>query len=199
MLTAESIFHEKLIIALQRLKSGRPARGAILVSDNQVQLYQAALRMEAIAFENCFHFNVKVNPPGPRVHAHGHFLFDALQKLTTAEAGVVSNDIALQLANVPQHDASPGLHLPEELVANLFIELGTSARSADKVLLISVCDIDKLKLSELTMVLSAVHRSNQLRLPVLMCGTGAIRVRKMVGDAAGYGERLFEFVTETTG
>lgn len=196
MPTAVSIFHEKLIIAIQRLRSGRPARGAILISDSPVPLDQTALRMEAIAFEHCLQLNVTGGSPGPRGQTHSHSLFNELQKLTTAKAELVSKDIALQLADVLQHDASPGLHLPEELVANLFIKLATSARSVDKVLLVIVSDMHKLKLPELAMILSAVHRSNQLRLPVLMCGTGAIQVRKMVGDAAGYGERLFEFVTE---
>lgn len=194
MTTASSVFQEKLILALQRLRSGRPARGAILICEDPLQQEEADLRMQATAFEHCWHVKATV-PSGAREQIY--FVLPAFQRLIVAKAGLVSDDIKLQLADALKHEASSTAHRAEELMANLFTELGTAAKSADEVLLVSVGDMHRLMLPELAVMLSAAHRSNQLQLPVLLCGTGSGCVRKSIGEAAGYGERLFEFVIES--
>lgn len=197
MSTASSVFQKKLIIALQRLRSGRPARGAILICEDPLQQEEAGLRMQATAFEHCWHVKATV-PSGTREQTHYIFLLRAFQRLIVAKTGSVSDDIKLQLADALEHEVSSTAHRTEELMANLFTELGTAAKSADKVLLVSVGDMHRLMLPDLAVMLSAAHRSNQLQLPVLVCGTGSGRVRKSIGEAAGYGERLFDFVIEPT-
>lgn len=195
MTTASSVFQEKLILALQRLRSGRPARGAILICEYPLQQEEADLRMQATGFEQCWHVKATV-PPGTREQIH--FLLNAFQRLIAAKPGLVSDDVKLQLADALKQKASSTAPRTAELMANLFTELGTAAKSADKVLLVSVADLHRLMLPELALMLSVAHRSNQMQLPVLLCGTGSGRVRKLIGEAAGYGERLFEFVIKSS-
>ncbi len=197
MPTRLPFFQEKLNIAVQRLMSRRPARGTIFLCDDQAKLDTVALKMSSAEFDPCWHVTVALAPDTSGM-TNLNSLLTAFQTLLAAKAAMVSDEIVLQLADALQPEVSPGPHGLEELTASIFTELGAAAKSENKVLLVTLCDLHRLKRNELTMMLFAVHRSNQLQLPVLVCGTGLSSARQAIGEAAGYGERLFEFVVEPT-
>ncbi len=196
MHTPLSVFREKLQISLTRLRSGRPARGPILLCENQGRRNDVALWTQSTTFTECYHINAaflhaKTNNPDNLGSFVVHF-----HRLIDAEPGLVSRGTLSQLTNALHQDVAPTPYQTEQLIADLLTEIGTAARHADKALLISVWDLHRLSIPELAVMLSAIHRTNQLQLPVLMCGTSSGSLRKSIGDAAGYGERLFEFVID---
>ena len=50
-----------------------------------------------------------------------------------------------------------------------------------------------MKESEIEALVTAIHRCNQLRLPVMMFGAGLPKILKTLGEAKSYTERLFLF------
>jgi hypothetical protein len=197
MAAALSAFLDKILIAIQRLKSGRSARGAILICDNRALSGEAARRLETIGRDHCFHVHVMVRPPGAEGDSFATLLLRAFQALLAVEDGIVvsantvrelTDALRLRVTLAPGHF--------EDVLISLFTEIGAIAMSDEKVLLVSVGELDRLKGTELAVLLHATHRAAQLQLPVLVCGAGTGRAKRLIGEAAGYGERLFEFVTE---
>jgi len=55
-------------------------------------------------------------------------------------------------------------------------------------------EIQYAKIEELEALITAVHRLNQLGLPVIFFCAGLPKILKTMGDTKSYTERLFEFI-----
>ena len=93
-------------------------------------------------------------------------------------------------------DPEPGLadngDLEHDLQA-LLEAVGQAAAGADTALAIFVDELQYVKEAELAALITALHRTAQRRLPVVLVGAGLPQLRGRMGEAKSYAERLFDF------
>ncbi len=82
--------------------------------------------------------------------------------------------------------------LAEDLT-DLLISVGEAARDVGSGVLIAIDEIQYLEENELAALITAIHKTTQQDLPVLLVGTGLPSVPGKVGEAKSYAERLFAF------
>jgi hypothetical protein len=106
--------------------------------------------------------------------------------MTTPDGHVISLDL----------DAIKGLgdsgNLTDDL-SDLLIAVGEAARDIESALLIAIDEIQYLEEAEFAGLITAIHRTSQLDLPVVLVGTGLPSVPGKAGRAKSYSERLFNF------
>jgi hypothetical protein len=93
-------------------------------------------------------------------------------------------------------DPEPGLadngDLEHDLQA-LFETVGAAAKAAGTALVIFIDELQYVQEEELAALITALHRSAQRRLPVMLVGAGLPQLRGRMGRAKSYAERLFDF------
>jgi hypothetical protein len=80
-----------------------------------------------------------------------------------------------------------------EDVADLLVEAGRAAQDRRRGLLLAIDEVQYLSGEELAALISAIHRTVQLRLPVILVGAGLPQLPGLAGNAKSYAERLFNF------
>ncbi|MGI8439885.1 MAG: AAA family ATPase [Thermoleophilaceae bacterium] len=80
-----------------------------------------------------------------------------------------------------------------EDVTDLFVATGEAARDRGSGVLLAIDEVQYLSGDELAAMITAVHRTVQLNLPVVLVGAGLPQLPGLAGDAKSYAERLFEF------
>jgi len=78
-------------------------------------------------------------------------------------------------------------------LTDLLVATGEAARDRSTGVVIAVDEVQYLDVHELSALVSAIHRTTQLDLPVLLVGAGLPQVPALSGDAKSYAERLFDF------
>ncbi|MBI4177916.1 ATP-binding protein [bacterium] len=93
-------------------------------------------------------------------------------------------------------DPEPGLadngDLEHDLQA-LLETAGLAAKEADTALVVFVDELQYVKEEELAALITALHRTAQRKLPVVLVGAGLPQLRGLMGRAKSYAERLFDF------
>lgn len=93
-------------------------------------------------------------------------------------------------------EPEPGLadngDLEHDLQALLEVA-GAAAQSAGTALAIFVDELQYVKEEELEALITALHRTAQRQLPVVLVGAGLPQLRGRMGRAKSYAERLFDF------
>jgi hypothetical protein len=82
--------------------------------------------------------------------------------------------------------------LSEDL-ADLFVAVGEAAIEQNVGVLLAVDEVQYLDGEELGALITAIHRTSQLDLPVVLVGAGLPQLPGLAGDAKSYAERLFNF------
>lgn len=82
--------------------------------------------------------------------------------------------------------------LSEDLT-DLLVLSGEAAQDRQSGVLIAIDEVQYLSAEELGALITAVHRTVQLNLPVVLVGAGLPQLPGLAGDAKSYAERLFEF------
>jgi hypothetical protein len=94
------------------------------------------------------------------------------------------------------YDAEPGLadngDLEHDLQA-LLEAVGLAAQKAGTALVMFIDELQYVKEDELAVLITALHRAAQRRLPILLVGAGLPQLRGRMGNAKSYAERLFDF------
>jgi hypothetical protein len=200
--------------ALERARIGRPAKSAMLVGLRGVgktvlldrvrenaegvgihtirieapegrslpallapQLRQALLRLSLI--EKAKEFAVR----GLRALAG----FASKLKLTYA-------DIEVGLDYEPEPGLADNGDLEHDLQA-LIEQVGLAAKAAGTALAIFIDELQYVEEPQLAVLITAMHRTEQRRLPVVLVGAGLPQLRGQMGNAKSYAERLFDFPT----
>jgi hypothetical protein len=88
-------------------------------------------------------------------------------------------------------EADSGL-LAEDLT-DLLVSVGEAAAAKRSGLLLAIDEVQYLSSEELAALITAVHRTSQLNLPVVLVGAGLPTLPGLAGDAKSYAERLFDF------
>jgi hypothetical protein len=78
-------------------------------------------------------------------------------------------------------------------VSDLIVAVGEAARDRGRGLLIAIDEVQYLSESELAAIISAIHRTTQLALPVVLVGAGLPQITALAGEAKSYAERLFTY------
>lgn len=93
-------------------------------------------------------------------------------------------------------DPEPGLadngDLEHDLQA-LLEAAGASAQAAGTALLLFIDELQYVEEDQLAALITALHRTAQRRLPVMLVGAGLPQLRGRMGRAKSYAERLFDF------
>lgn len=82
-----------------------------------------------------------------------------------------------------------------EDLTDMLVAAGEAAVEQGGGVLLAIDEIQYLSTKELAGLISAIHRTTQLDLPVVLVGAGLPQLPKLAGEAKSYAERLFEFPT----
>lgn len=80
-----------------------------------------------------------------------------------------------------------------EDVTDLVVAVGEAAADRGSGLMLAVDELQYLQAQELAALITAIHRTTQKDLPVVLVGAGLPQLPALAGDAKSYAERLFEF------
>jgi AAA ATPase-like protein len=80
-----------------------------------------------------------------------------------------------------------------EDVTDLLVAAGEAAQDRRSGILLAIDEVQYLTGDELGALISAIHRTVQLNLPVILVGAGLPQLPGLAGNAKSYAERLFEF------
>ncbi len=83
-------------------------------------------------------------------------------------------------------------NLAEDLT-DLLVVTGEAAREQQAAFLLAIDEVQYLSETELGALITAIHRTTQLELPVMLVGAGLPQLPGLAGDAKSYAERLFDF------
>lgn len=80
-----------------------------------------------------------------------------------------------------------------EDTTDLLVAVGEAAKDRRRGLLIAIDEVQYLAPDELAALITAIHRTVQLSLPVILVGAGLPQLPGLAGNAKSYAERLFNF------
>ncbi len=83
-------------------------------------------------------------------------------------------------------------NLSEDLT-DLFVAAGEAARDRESGIVLAIDEVQYLSAPELAALITAIHRTVQLDLPVVLTGAGLPQLPGLTGSAKSYAERLFRF------
>jgi hypothetical protein len=104
------------------------------------------------------------------------------------------NDIEVGLDLEPEPGLADNGDLEHDLQALLEV-VGEAAAQIDTVLALFIDEMQYVAEMELAALITALHRTAQLQLPVVLIGAGLPQLPGQFGKAKSYAERLFDFVT----
>ena len=102
------------------------------------------------------------------------------------------SDIEVGLDFEPEPGLADNGDLEHDLQA-LFEAVGTAAKTAGTALVMFIDELQYVEEKELAALITALHRSAQRSLPVILVGAGLPQLRGRMGKAKSYAERLFDF------
>ena len=203
---------ETIRVALERVRLGLPAKSVLMVGLRGVGKTVLLDRMredaEAVGLQT-----IRVEAPEgrslPAILAPQ--LRQALLRLSRNEQARELAKRALRglagfakALKVKFHDIEVGLDFdPEPGLADngdlehdlqaLFEVAGTAAKAAGVALVLFIDELQYVEEEQLAALITALHRTAQRKLPVVLIGAGLPQLRGRMGRAKSYAERLFEF------
>jgi len=203
---------ESLRIALERARIGRPAKSAMMVGLRGVgkTVLLDRIRMDA---EAAGIHTVRIEAPEGRslpallapqlrqallrlsqIAAAKDYAVRGLRALAgfVGKLKVTFGDIEVGIDYEPEPGLADNGDLEHDLQA-LFEQVGLAARSASTALAIFVDELQYVEEAQLAALITAMHRTEQRQLPVVLVGAGLPQLRGQMGNAKSYAERLFDF------
>jgi hypothetical protein len=203
---------ERVRIAIDRIRLGRPAKSVLMVGLRGVgktvllnQMCEDALStgIQAVRVEA---------PEGRSLPAMlAPQLRIALLKISrTAKAKELADrglralagfakalkvkfsDIEVGLDLDPEAGLADNGDLEEDLPA-LLEAVGAAARQADTAVVLFIDELQYVPEAQLAVLISALHRCAQRQIPLTVVGAGLPQLRGQTGTAKSYAERLFDF------
>ncbi len=203
---------ESARIGLERARIGRPSKSVIMVGLRGVG--KTVLLDRILTDAECGDiFALRIEAPEnrslPSILAPQ--LRTALLRLSNREAAKQLAQRALRglagfvgALKVKYQDIEVGLDFePEPGLADngdlesdlqdLFEAVGAAAKADGTCVALFVDEIQYVREDQLAALITALHRTSQRQLPVVMVGAGLPQVRGRLGKAKSYAERLFDF------
>lgn len=203
---------ESLRIALERARIGRPAKSALLVGLRGVGKTVLLDRVRDDAEASGIH-TIRIEAPEDRslpallapqlrqallrlsqVDAAKAFAVRGLRALAgfVGKLKLTFGDIEVGLDYEPEPGLADNGDLEHDLQA-LFEQVGLAAKSANTALAIFIDELQYVDEAQLAALITAMHRTEQRRLPIVLVGAGLPQLRGRMGNAKSYAERLFDF------
>lgn len=203
---------EQVRVALERIRIGRPAKSVLMVGLRGVgkTVLLDRMREDAEATEIQ---TIRVEAPEsrslPAILAPQ--LRQALLRLSRVEAAKVLSQRALRAVaglakalKIKYQDIEVGIDFePEPGLADngdlemdlidLLEAVGHAAKAGNTALAMFVDELQYVEEAQLAALISALHRTTQRGLPVVLVGAGLPQLRGQMGNAKSYAERLFDF------
>jgi hypothetical protein len=101
-------------------------------------------------------------------------------------------EINLELGIDPEAGTGDSGDLEADL-AELFVAVGEAARAANTAVSLCIDELQYLNEKEFSALIMAIHRTNQLKLPIVLVGAGLPQILGLAGASKSYSERLFDF------
>ena len=124
---------------------------------------------------------------------------DAARRLITRALSVLKSftlhlpgGVSLSLGVDPLVGHADSGQLAEDLT-DVMVAVGEAASACESGLLLAVDEVQYLSADELAALITAIHRTTQVDLPIVLVGAGLPQLPGLVGEAKSYAERLFEF------
>jgi len=131
---------------------------------------------------------------------HRLSIAETAKDFTKAALGILQ---AFSITYNPEDQSfSAGLSEPSSYVmtgslsddlTDMFVAMGKCAEKANRVICFFIDEIQYMKDDEMEALISALHRVNQLRLPIMIFGAGLPKILRIFGEVKSYTERLFVF------
>jgi len=205
---------ESIRIALERARIGRPAKSAMLVGLRGTGKTVLLDRLRLDAEDLGIHTVRIESPEGRSVPALlAPQLRQALLRLSQVAAAkdyavrglralagfasklkVTFGDIEVGMDYEPEPGLADNGDLEHDL-QTLMEQIGLAAKSAGTALAIFIDELQYVPEDQLAALITAIHRTEQRQLPVVLVGAGLPQLRGRMGNAKSYAERLFDFPT----
>lgn len=201
-----------LHVALERARIGRPAKSAMLVGLRGVGKTVLLDRVRTDAEASGIH-TVRIEAPeGKSLPALlAPQLRQALLRLSTLQAAkddairglralagfasklkVTYDDIEVGFDYEPEPGLADNGDLEHDLQA-LFEQVGLAAKAGGTAVAVFIDELQYVEENQLAALITAMHRTEQRQLPVVLVGAGLPQLRGRMGNAKSYAERLFNF------
>jgi hypothetical protein len=211
-LAGRDALREGVRVALERLRRGRPARSVLMIGLRGVGKTVLLDRMRDDAEEGGIH-TLRVEAPesrslpallAPELRVSLLRLSRIARAKALAEralkalAGFASSlkakyeDIEVGFDFEPEPGLADNGNLEHDLQA-LLESAGQAAQKAGTALTMFVDELQYVEEDELTALITALHRTAQRSLPVVLVGAGLPQLRGRMGRARSYAERMFDF------
>ena len=203
---------ETVRVALARIRLGRPSKSILMVGLRGVGKTVLLDRMRDDAESAGMH-TLRVEAPenrslpailAPQLRqtllrlSRNAKAKDLAQRALRGLAGfakslkVKFDDIEVGFDFEPEPGLADNGDLEHDLQA-LLEAAGAAAQQADSALAIFVDELQYVEEEQLAALITALHRTAQRKLPVVLVGAGLPQLRGRMGRAKSYAERLFDF------
>ena len=102
------------------------------------------------------------------------------------------SEIEFGLDIEPERGSADSGDLEADL-SSLFIAVAEAAQDRKTVIVLLIDEIQYLAEKELSALIMAMHKMQQLQLPLILIGAGLPILTRLAGESKSYAERLFEF------
>ena len=211
-LAGRDVLLTEVRVALQRARIGRHAKSVMLVGLRGVgkTVLLDRIRREA---ETAGLHTIRIEAPEgrslpailapqlrvallrlSRVAAARDFAIRGLRALAgfAGKMKIKYQDLEVGLDYEPEPGLADNGDLEHDLQA-LLEQVGTAAKAADTAEAIFIDELQYVPEDQLAVLITAMHRMEQLQLPVILVGAGLPQLRGRMGNAKSYAERLFNF------
>lgn len=203
---------ETIRVALERVRLGLPAKSVLMVGLRGVGKTVLLDRMREDAEATGLH-TVRIEAPesrsmpallAPQLRqallrlSHNEKAKDLASRALRGLAGfakalkVKYQDIEVGFDLDPEPGLADNGDLEHDLQALLEV-VGSAAKSAGTALVLFIDELQYVEEEELAALITALHRTAQRRLPIVLVGAGLPHLRGRMGRAKSYAERLFDF------
>jgi hypothetical protein len=203
---------ESVHIALERARIGRSAKSVMLVGLRGVGKTVLLDRMRDDAEAAAIHTVRLEAPEGRSLPALlAPQLRQALLRLSQSDAAkafairglralagfarrlkFTYHDIEVGIDYEPEPGLADNGDLEHDLQA-LLEQAGLAAKAAGTALALFIDELQYVPEAQIAALITAMHRTEQRRLPVVLVGAGLPPLRGLMGNAKSYAERLFDF------
>ena len=202
---------EKVRIALQRTRVGKPAKSVLMVGlrgvGKTVLLDQLRTDAEELGIQT-----LRTEAPesrslpallAPQLRQALIRLSRSARARDLADRGMRAlagflklkyqfDDIVLSLEAEPEPGLADSGDLEQDLIALLEV-VGAAASAHENALAIFIDELQYVDEDQLGILITALHRTAQRKLPIVLVGAGLPQLRARTGRAKSYAERLFDF------
>ncbi len=201
---------ERAAVALDRIRSGRAARGLMLyglrgvgktVLLNEMRLQAEASGIVAVSLEAPEQRSLPaLLAPALRQALLRLSRLESVRARTLGILAAFAKALKFKYADVEVNiDVAPVLGVAdsgdlEHDLSQLLLEISRAAKADKTAFVLFIDELQYVEEAQLGALIAAIHQATQAQAPVALVGAGLPQLLALAGRAKSYAERLFEFV-----